>query len=100
MLLEVSDHFVDYSLGSLCHLKANILIFLSKVGRAGGKPIFTTLVIKHSRPGLLMYMPIIWSFWLSVKLKCFLYCGLISVSVIRSVCCPLCTSGFALNFFG
>lgn len=100
ILLQVNDHFVDYSLISLCHLKANILIFLNKVGRAGRKPIFITLMIKHFRPGLLMCMPIIWSFWLCVKLKCLFYCGLISVSVIRSVCYPLCTSGFALNFFG
>lgn len=62
MLLKVSDRFVDYSLSSLCHLKANILIFLNKVGRAGRKPVFITLVIKHSRLGLLMCMSIIWSF--------------------------------------
>lgn len=98
MLLKMSDHLVDYSLDILCHLKASILIFLNKVGRAGRNPIFITLVIKHSRPGLLMCMPIIWSFWFSVKFKCLFYHGLISVSVIRSVRCPLCTSGFALNF--
>lgn len=85
MLLKMSDHLVDYSLGSLCHLKANILIFLNNVGRAGRNPIFITLVIKRSRPGLSMYAPGIWSFWLSVKFKCLFYRGLISVSVIRSV---------------
>lgn len=98
MLLKMSDHLGDYSLGSLCHLKANILIFLNNVGRAGRKPIFITLVIKRSGPGLSMYTPGVWSFWLSVKFKCLFYRGLISVSVIRSVWCPLCTSGFALNF--
>ncbi|KAF6086293.1 hypothetical protein HJG60_008485 [Phyllostomus discolor] len=97
MLLKMSDCLVDYSVGSLCHLKANTLIFLSKMGRAGRNPIFITLVIKLSKPGL-MYMPIIWSSWLRVQFKCLFYRGLISVSVIRSVCCPLCTSGFALNF--
>uniref|UniRef100_A0A2K5H9C1 Uncharacterized protein n=1 Tax=Colobus angolensis palliatus TaxID=336983 RepID=A0A2K5H9C1_COLAP len=55
----MSDHFGGYSLSSLCHLKANVLIFLNKVGRAGRKPIFITFVIKHSRPGLLMCRPII-----------------------------------------
>lgn len=99
-LLKMSDHFVDHCLSSLCHLKANILIFLSKEGRASGKLVFITSVIKLSRPGLLICMPVLWRFWLSIKLKCLSYCGLISVSVIRSVCCPLCTSGFALNFFG
>uniref|UniRef100_A0A8C4MTR6 Uncharacterized protein n=1 Tax=Equus asinus TaxID=9793 RepID=A0A8C4MTR6_EQUAS len=96
----MSDHYVDYSVSSLYHLKSNILIFLNKVGRAGRKPIFINLVIKHSRLDLLMCMPVIWSFLLSVQLKCLFSCGLISVSVIRSVCCPLRTSGFALNFFG
>lgn len=100
VLLQVNDYFVDYSLVTLCHLKAKILVFLNKVGRAGRKPIFITLMIKHFRSGLLMCMPIIWCFWLCVKWKCLFYCGLISVSVIRSFCCPLCTSGFALNFFG
>uniref|UniRef100_A0A8C9A0P1 Uncharacterized protein n=1 Tax=Prolemur simus TaxID=1328070 RepID=A0A8C9A0P1_PROSS len=58
MLLKISDNFVGNNLGSLCHLKANILIFLNKVGRARRKPVFINFVIKHSRPGLLMYMSI------------------------------------------
>lgn len=90
MLLKMSDHLVDYSLGSLCHLKANILIFLNNVGRAGKNPIFITPVIKRSRPGWSMYTPGIWSFWLSVKFKCLFYCGLIicfcnKISMMSSV---------------
>ena len=99
MLLTVSGHSVDYSLGSLCHLKANILIFLNKVGRTDRKSILVTLMIKHG-PGLLMCMPINLEFLAWCKIKMSLYCGLLSVSVIRSVCCLLCASGFALNFFG
>lgn len=53
----------------------------------------------NARPWLLEWVQILWTFWfIPVMWMCLLYCGLVSVTVIRSVGCPLWPSSFALNF--